>query len=249
MDSQTIAACATALVQARQTRTLIEALPAEPTSVAEAHAIQDRVASLINEPVGAFKANAPPAQEATRGLIFAPMVFDSPAQLSPAAFPHLGVEGEIAFRFKRDLPPRTTLYTSEEVSSAMSALPAIEIVSGRLRDPRLRPALEQLADGMANGGLVCGPETQDWAALRLGRLRVTLRVNDSVVVDSEGGHPIGDPLAVAVALVNMMTANGGVKAGQVVTTGSWTGLRFLKPGDLCVVTFEALGTAEVVFSP
>jgi 2-keto-4-pentenoate hydratase len=38
-----------------------------------------------------------------------------------------------------------------------------------------------------------------------------------------------------------------VKAGQIVTTGSWTGMMFLKPGDRCVVQFETLGGAEVVF--
>ena len=39
----------------------------------------------------------------------------------------------------------------------------------------------------------------------------------------------------------------GVQAGQLVTTGSWTGLRFLKAGDRCTVNFEHLGAAEVAF--
>ena len=39
-----------------------------------------------------------------------------------------------------------------------------------------------------------------------------------------------------------------VDLGQIVTTGSCTGLRFLKPGDRCTVRFENLGEAEVVFS-
>jgi 2-keto-4-pentenoate hydratase len=40
----------------------------------------------------------------------------------------------------------------------------------------------------------------------------------------------GDPAGFAVALVNTMRNTGGVKARQIVTTGSWTGLLFLKPG-------------------
>jgi 2-keto-4-pentenoate hydratase len=43
-----------------------------------------------------------------------------------------------------------------------------------------------------------------------------------------------------------MLETSGVKAGQLVTTGSWTGLRFLKPGDRCTTPFENLGAAEVV---
>jgi 2-keto-4-pentenoate hydratase len=72
-------------------------------------------------------------------------------------------------------------------------------------------------------------------------------VNGETQIEREGGHPTDDPIGGAVALVNMMRDAGGVKAGQIVTTGSWTGLPFLKPGDRCVVRFEGLGEAEVVF--
>jgi 2-keto-4-pentenoate hydratase len=41
---------------------------------------------------------------------------------------------------------------------------------------------------------------------------------------------------------------GGLKAGQIVTTGSCTGLPFAKPGDRAIVTFEHLGTAQVTFT-
>jgi 2-keto-4-pentenoate hydratase len=226
---------------------LIEALPQSPETVAEAQAIQDRTATLLGEAVGAFKANAPPDAEPTRGLIYARMIRPSPARIAPAETPHLGVEGEIAFRFTRDLPGREAAYAREEVAGAVLALPAIEVVSGRYRDPRSRPPMEQLADNIINGALVPGEEMRDWPHLDLPRLKVTLLVNDEVVLQHEGGHPIGDPLGVAVALVNMQRMGEGVRAGQIVTTGSCTGLRFLKPGDRCAVRFEGLGGAELVF--
>lgn len=247
MTEPEIAACAEALAQARRSGKSIEALPAAPSSVADAHAIQDRVTALLGESVGAFKASVPPGGEPTRGLVYARMIRNSPARMSPAEVPHLGVEGEIAFRFTRDLPPRDTPYTREDVAKAVAALPAIEVVSGRLRDPRSRPPLEQLADCMAYGALVPGTEMPDWAHLDLPRLRVALLVNGEPVLERQGGHPTDDPLGVAVALVNMLRETCGVKAGQMVTTGSWTGLRFLKPGDRCAVRFEDLGQAEVVF--
>jgi 2-keto-4-pentenoate hydratase len=46
----------------------------------------------------------------------------------------------------------------------------------------------------------------------------------------------------------MMREQNGVRAGQFVTCGSWTGLRFLKPGDVCGVMFDGLGAAEVTFA-
>jgi 2-keto-4-pentenoate hydratase len=247
MTERDIAASVEALVHARRSAARIEALPAAPRSVAEAHAVQDRVVALLGEAVGGFKANAPPGEEPTRGLVYARTIRASPARMPPSEVPPLGVEGEIAFKFARDLPARDAPYGRAEVAGATSVLPAIEVVSGRFVDPRARPPLEQLADCIANGALVLGAAMPDWSGLDLPRLRVSLLVNGEPVVDRRGGHPIDDPLGVAVALVEMMRKAGGVRAGQVVTTGSWTGLRFLAPGDRCAVRFEGLGGAEVVF--
>jgi 2-keto-4-pentenoate hydratase len=247
MTDQEIAACVDVLSQARRSGKQIEALPAAPSSVAEAHLIQDRVAAALGEAVGAFKINAPPGEEPTRGLIYGRMIRPSPARIAPVEAPHLGVEAEIAFRFAYDLPARRTPYGREEVAEAMAALPAIEVVSSRFRDPRARPPLEQLADCLINGALVPGMETREWSRLDLSRLQVTLEVNGDTVVRQRGGHSAGDPAGFAVALVNAMRDAGGVKAGQIVTTGSWTGLRFLNPGDRCSIRFEELGGAEVVF--
>jgi 2-keto-4-pentenoate hydratase len=247
MTESEIAACAEALANARRSGTQIDALPALPSSVAEAHAIQDRVTALLGETIGGYKANTPAGGEPTRGLAYARMIRPSPARMTPAEVPHLGVEGEIAFRFTRDLPPRDLPYTREEIAASVTALPAIEVVSARFRDLSTRPPLELLADCIACGALVPGAETANWSQLDLPRLRVSLLVNGEPVVERQGGHPNDDPLGVALALVNMMRETGGVKTGQIVTTGSWTGLRFLKPGDRCTVRFEHLGAAEVSF--
>jgi 2-keto-4-pentenoate hydratase len=247
MTNQEIAVCAEVLAEARRTGKRIKALPAAPASAAEAHMIQDRVAAALREAVGGFKINALPGDEPTRGLIYARMIRPSPAKIALAEAPHLGVEAEIAFRFARDLPARDRRYSREEVVEAMAALPAIEIVSSRFRDPLKRPPLEQLADNLINGALVPGTETREWSRLDLARLHVTVEVNGETVVSQRGGHAGGDPAGFAVALVNAMRDAGGVKAGQIVTTGSWTGLRFLKPGDRCSIRFEALGGAEVIF--
>jgi len=241
--------CADALIQARRTGQLLEALPATPASVAEAHAIQDQVAAALDDTVGAFKAAAPPGEAPSRGLIFGRTIRNSPAQFSSAEAPHCGVEGEIAFRFLRDFPARPESYEREEVAAAVVAMPAIEVVAGRFREPRSRPRLEQLADNTINAGLVLGMPLPDWARLDMTTLRVTLLVNGTPVLEQSGSHPTGDPLGVAVALVNMMREAAGVTAGQVVTTGSWTGLRFLSPGDRCAVRFDTAGEVEVDFAP
>jgi 2-keto-4-pentenoate hydratase len=250
MDRSDIAAAAALLVEARQQRSRIGLLPAacRPRSVADAHAIQDAVTATLGAAVGAFKANAPPGREAMRAPIYAPTVHASPARVSAREMPQCGVEGEVAFRFRRDLPPRAIAYTRDEVAEVLDACAAIEVVTSRFADPDAATLLDKLADCVSNGGLVHGELTADWRGRDLGRLKVALTVNGETILEQVGGHPTGDPLGIAVALVEMMRGGGGVREGQFVTCGSCTGLRYLKPGDTCGVRFEGLGTAQVTFT-
>ncbi len=255
MDPTCLSEAAAALAAARQDRKRIDALPdgARPQTVADAHAIQDAVTALLGAEVSAYKANAPtpgdPTSSGLRGPIYAAETYASPAAFPVAIAPQCGVEGEIAFRFRQDLPPRDTPYTRDEVAAAVDASVAIEVVSSRFANPDAAAVLDKLADRISNGGFVIGTIVEDWRALDLAKLKVRLTVNGETVLEQIGGHPIGDPLAVAVALVEMLRTGVGVKAGQFVTCGSCTGLRYIKPGDTCSVTFEKLGGAELTFTP
>ena len=272
MEPTRIAEAAALLVAAREKRSRIGLLPeaCRPRTVADAHAIQDAVTAMLGVAVGAFKANLPPVGDPTRAAgdpstsravdtprtiasgvrapIYAPAIHASPARMSAMETPQCGVEGEIAFRFRRDLPWRPTPYTRDDIAAAIDACAAIEVVTSRFADPDAASPLEKLADGINNGAFVHGAPIKAWQELELGKLKVTLTVNGSTVLEQVGGHPTGDPLGIAVTLVEMMRGAGGVKAGQMVTCGSCTGLRYLKPGDVCGVRFEGLGAVEVMFS-
>ncbi len=251
MDTQQISRAANLLVQARRSGALLDGLPPDtsPTSVADAHAIQDAVTIGLGKPVGAFKAMAPANAEPTRGVIYADTIHLSPARVPAADVPQCGVEGEVSFVFRRDLQARGASYTREEVAAAVDACAAIELVTSRYRNSDKASNLEKLADCISNGAFVHASPLAEWRGLDLGNLKVTLTVNGETVLEQFGGHATGDPLGIAVALVNMMREQGGVRAGQFVTCGSYTGLRYLKPGDVCRVRFEGLGSAEVTFTP
>jgi 2-keto-4-pentenoate hydratase len=250
MDQQAIEQAAAALVNARRTMSALDRLPEtlRPASVTEAHAIQDTVTRGLGKQVGAYKAMAPANAEPTRGVIYADTIYATPARIPAALVPNCGVEGEVAFVFRQDMPPRAQPYSRDEVSAAVDALAAIEVVHSRFADFDKIPMLEKLADSIANGAFVHAAPVAGWTGFDLGKLKVTLTVNGATVLEQQGGHPTGDPLGVAVVLVNMVRETGGVRAGQFVTCGSYTGLRFLKPGDRCGVTFEGLGSAEVTFA-
>jgi 2-keto-4-pentenoate hydratase len=250
MDKQLSEQAAALLVQARRSMQPIAGLPeaCRPASISDAHEIQDATTAALGKAVGAFKAMTPANEEPNRGVIYAGTILPTPARMPAAEVPACGVEGEVAFIFRRDLPPRARPYTRDEVSVVVDPLAAIEVVHSRYADRNAVSNLENLADSISNGGFVHALPVADWRALPLGHLKVRLTVNGETVLEKEGGHPTGDPLGVAVALVNMMRDKTGVRAGQFVTCGSWTGLRFLKPGDVCGVQFEGLGAAEVTFT-
>ena len=249
MNKNQIERAAHILVQARRDMKPLDGLPAglKPSTFEDAHAIQDAVSRQLGQLIAGFKAMAPANGDATRGMIYGATILPSPCDLPAAKVPQCGVEGEVAFIFRRDLPPRAVPYSRNEVAAVLDACAAIEVVHSRFGQKAPVTNLEKLADSIGNGALVHSVPTADWRGLSLGHLKVTLTVNGKTEIEKIGGHPTGDPLGVAVVLANLWREKGGVRAGQFVTCGSFTGLMFLKLGDVCGVTFEGLGSAAVTF--
>ena len=161
-----------------------------------------------------------------------------------ALVPLLGVEAEIAFRFDRDGAARCP-YSYDEVAAAVTAFPAIEIVDSRFRDYKGAPLIERIADCVSNGAFVQGAPQPRWREFDLKKIEARLDIDGEERVRRAGGHPAGDPLLPAVELVNAMRVHAGVRAGQVVTTGSYTGLNYAKPGQKISASFEGFGSAAV----
>lgn len=249
MDQYPIDKAAALLVKARRDMVPLQGLPEalQPKTVDEGHAIQDATSKALGKLIGGFKAMSPPQQQPNRGIIYADTIHPSPCDVPVSKAPQCGVEGEVAFIFRASLPNREVPYARQEVAAVVDAFAAIEVVHSRFNISKPLSNLEKLADSIMNAGLVCAAPNADWRSLNLETIPVTMTVNGVVLNAKNRGHPIGDPLGVAVELANMWRSKGGVRAGQVVTCGSYTGLDYLKPGDTCSVTFEGLGTATVTF--
>lgn len=234
------------LVAARRTGEPLAALPetAQPTDLDQAHAIQDATVAALGERVAGWKVAKGPAG-LMRGVILQSCVLESPATHPARQVPLLGIEGEIAFRFERDLPPRDQEYSREEIAQAVTALVGIEIVATRFRDYEATPMLHRTADCMSNGIYVIGTARPDWRDVKLDELEAVLTINGAVAVRERGKHPTGDPLLLAIALANVLRGSGGIKAGQFITTGTCTGMHLGQPGDQVLVEFTGFGKAEL----
>jgi 2-keto-4-pentenoate hydratase len=240
------------LVAARRRREPLDGLPAalRPPDAAAAFAIQDAVMDLLGERAGGWKVGLTPGAAPSCAPLFASLIHPSPLQIPAAAVPLLGVEGEIAVRLGRDLPPRAAPYERADVLAAIDGVcAAIEIVHSRYRAFLKCTPDDKLADNVGNGAFTYAAPITDWRRLDLSNLRVRLEIGGKTLVDKTGGCPSGDPIVAVVWLANHLTGRcGGLKAGQIVTTGSCTGMPFAQPGDRAVATFDHLGTAEVTFT-
>ena len=220
---------------------------AQPTTMDEAHAIQDAIVELLGDRVAGWKVATSPAGEFARGVVLASRVFESPATIAQELCPMKIVEVEIAFRFEGDLPPRDQDYEYEEVAEAVVPFVAIEVVDSRFISYKDTPWMQRAADFMSNGAFVAGSPVKNWRGIDLSTLEVALSVDDELKVGRVGGHPTTDPMLPVVALANAMRKGQGVKTGQFATTGSFTGMTSVEAGQWVTGTFRHFGSVAAGF--
>jgi 2-keto-4-pentenoate hydratase len=247
------AEAAALLIATRRGRQRIARLPeaCRPVDVAAGYALQSKVVAGLGE-VGGYKIGAGgPDETPLYAPILAHEIHPSGASLSLAAFPGALIEAEIAFRLRCDLPHRDAAYDLAEVATAVETLPALEIFGSRYLDPGAVSEGENLADCLANAGLIVG---QPFTPPRSGHeaSRDIASWNIDLVIDGKTGsvraarHPVGDPLRLVVWLANHLRGRGdGLRAGQVVTTGA---LVLAPIGREVRGDWEGLGSVSVRFA-
>lgn len=244
------------LVDARDRHRPLDGLPEDcrPRNREQAYAIQDRVAAALwadHGGITGWKTGAPDLEaEPIAAPIGAPLILDSGVTLPGGDFHLRGIEAELAYRLGRDLPPVAGGHDRATVEAAIATLhPVIEIVDARLAAGNAAEALDKLADFQINGALIIGEGLADWRRIEPRRQRAVLRIDGEVRVDVVDGNPAGDPLRLLTWLVNHCAARGkGLHAGDIVTTGSHTGMLFVEAGAAVEAEFPGLGTVSVGFS-
>jgi 2-keto-4-pentenoate hydratase len=245
------------LWQARQSGGIVDAREVvQPGTNDEAYAIQQEIAALCGAPSRGFKVGSTSLEaqqklgtsEPGSGLLLAPYVHESPVTIAvvPAHTP--SVEGEFALRLGRDLPPRAAPYTISEVADAVASIAgAIEIVGTRFAGGLAgKGRLLVTADCGANIAFVSGPWHRYVRSMDLKPHPVTMRINGAVRSTGTGARALGDPMNVLLWLANQQSAAGrGLEAGEIVSTGTCTGLDPVRPGDRVEADFADLGAVDI----
>ena len=105
-----------------------------------------------------------------------------------------------------------------------------------------------LADLQVHGGFVYGEAIPNWRSMDFNAEKVTLLVDGVVRVERTGSNTSGDLLKLLPWLANEGSARtGGLKRGQWITTGSWTGNTLATASSVVDVTFATGGRVSLRF--
>jgi 2-keto-4-pentenoate hydratase len=248
MQTEQVERAAALLVETRRSARPLRELPMDlrPVTQRDAYAIQDAVVACMGN-VGGWKVGAKsPLAEPTCAPLLESLVLQSPHAFPSNALRLRGIEAEIAFLLARDLPPRSMAYTAAEVFAAIESVhPAIEIVESRFEDFRKTDPLSVLADSQSHGALVYGAGRADAIRIDPTHQEAVLYFDDAQVARTVDGNPAGDLGRLLAWLANHCAIRcEGLRAGQLVTTGSCTGMLFARARTRVVAELGALGRVE-----
>ncbi len=246
------------LVEAFSIGNLLPGLPeaCRPRTLAEAYAVQAALVEALGVQTAGWKIGCTSAAARTllksdgpfAGRVFLPRCFVSGSKIPGGAYPTRGLEGEFAFFLGKNLRPRKRPYSRAEVLAAIEDLHlAIEIVDSRYESFLKVTLPEIVADLGINGALVVGPPVKGWRRRDLGAIAVTMRAGGKVVGKGKGADALGHPLEALRWLANNPVTKEGLSAGEIVTTGTCTGLHRAGPKDKVSCDFGPLGKVAFAF--
>lgn len=219
----TINTLTAALLQARESGLRADAAGLPVPSYEEALEVQKRVQANLG-PVAGFKVARRPEGPPVIAPIDAAKVVESGAGV--AVRDMLGIELEIGFEVI-ETPGADPV---AEVARVFRPRIVLELVDSRLDGRDIDPLLK-LADMQINDGLVLGPALTGWEGGDFGTVEARLACGDTRVVDGEVAVPGGSALAnLGLLCAHVRDHCGGLQPGQVIITGSLSGLEYFPAG-------------------
>lgn len=218
-------------------------------SQADGYAVQKRVARELGWfPDGhpcAWKLGGSPKTGPTTAPVPDNAVFGAPWRV-PADFAvGYGIEAELAVRLAHDLPADVS---AAEIWQAIDTFhPCVELCDMRLEATQPLPVAVQLADQQLNRALIVGPGVALATPPVWQQTRVQVLADGRCVHDSLGGHPYGDPLNSLAWLARHAHREwDGLHAGDIIATGSWSGLYWAQAGETIHIDFSGFGVTDLV---
>ena len=220
--------------------------PETPATISDAYDIQDKYVALLHREHGdavGYKVGLTSAamqafcgiDHPIAGVVLARRLHRSGATVRRSDFGRLGLEFEIAVRIKSDIPVTGTPFTAATIQPYIDGVcAAIELVDDRDADYASLDVVSLVADNSWNAGIVLSefattwPDTTwpdtTWSDTTWPDLADVLgrATKDRLAIGEGYGRDIlGHPFNSVAWLAEQLASRGaGLKAGQVVMTGS-----------------------------
>ena len=229
--------------------------PDKPATISDAYDIQDRFVALLRaehgEAVG-YKVGLTSEtmqkfcgiDHPIAGVVLAKRVYQSGATVRRADFGRLGLEFEIAVRLKSDVPATGAVTSAMVAPHVGGVCAAIEIVDDRAADYGSLDVLSLVADNSWNAGIVLSEFVAKWPDLE--PVAGHASKDGAAVGVGHGRDILGHPFNSVAWLATQLNARGaGLKAGQVVMTGSVMKTVFPDADASYRFALDGIGVVEV----
>jgi 2-keto-4-pentenoate hydratase len=243
------------LLETRRTHRKI-LLPSPPLTLEAGYRVQDQLREALaarGERVIGWKAGLTGrvAQETLKirhpvsAFILADGVYATGDAVPLSRFAELVVEAEIAFVMKRDLAGPGVTPTAA-LLAVEGALPALELPE--LRWDGTPTGGDLVADGVAGNALVLGQPLTPVLGFDLALEGVVYEMNGQIMATNTAAEVLGNPLNSLAWLANNLGERGlGLRAGDLVMSGSISALLRPKAGDVVTARFTRLGSVSARF--
>ncbi|MBR0713880.1 fumarylacetoacetate hydrolase family protein [Bradyrhizobium liaoningense] len=183
--------------------------------------------------------------------VAAPLLDLYPDSSDISLFRNCTIEVELAVRLRTDLPRREagTYERSDILDAIENAVLGIEVIGGRFDSVANVSFLSFLADNLGNRAYVVGDSVPLSALSEVNGLDCLVTLDGQPLYQAPASHPAGDPLLPLLAYANAQSDYlGGLKAGQLVTTGSLSGVLPVRATGLLEARISQVGRTSVRFS-
>ena len=180
------------------------------------------------------------------GMMTSGMVFNEGESIDTSTMIAPRAEAEVAFVLKSDLMgPGVT--AADVLRATDFVVPCFEIVDSRIQDWKIK-IQDTVADNASCGVLVLGGRRKSPRDIDLALAGMVLEKNGELISTSTGAAVQGSPVNAVAWLANTLGALGiGLKAGEVILSGSQSPLVPVKAGDSLVCSVGGLGSTSVRF--
>ena len=180
------------------------------------------------------------------GILLDGMVYNEGQPIEARTLIQPKAEGEIAFVLKKDLMgPGVT--AADVMAATEGVMACFEIVDSRIRDWKIQ-IQDTVADNASCGVFVLGDRLVDPRDVDLATCGMVLEKNGEIVATGAGAAALGHPANAVAWLANTLGRLGmGLKAGEVVLSGSLGIMVPVRAGDSLRVTIGGIGGCSVRF--